>query len=1197
MNNSTDQKDLPSDDCTKLLNSISDYVRPCVLGNDKDIYQGEKGEKIKWDGSYLWMYITKDLDLDQMEKFKQELRKKRTSYNTVIKLSSVGISTPNTKKAIYASIDVQNKKLGEFLAGYIQFCKDKKYTIKGFTGHEECIKRILYEAGYKVEENGNAAIDSHLSKGAPESVTFPHPSIQPRLTIPQTRENNPNYFANAVLDVIGRGEQKTRLKGFLECDKNVAWFQLAGVAGQGKSRLAYDLIKIAEKLGFRAGFLTENDIQFFRDQWKDWQPDKPYLLIFDYVIGREEQIKPIFQILVSNQDSNEDKYRHKIRILLVERQRWDQGSEIKIQRQNDKDRLELSMHIGDKAPWFLNLCERNDLEGEHLKPCRFEDGVEELKKLDQEDLVTIVKQLSGKELTLSDDALKQTLERIDDTGRPLYAYLLAQQLTESEEDYQSWTKIDLLNYQLVRDKRRWEQAFNGKAPTWGEGHPAMKLALLATIVRQVNFEDEIIKSSFGEISVSLGREAIAITSSYLINDDNNPHKIYALQPDLLGEWFVLFCFYKRLKFEELLNLAWEYSPDETAIFLQRITQDFINLSEKYTNWDLTEKLLAYVPSQEKYYQALANVAIVIADKLYRGNLTIPSNIIATLEYAADLSDTVAMNYLGSFYHQGISIEKNLEKGVYWHQRAADKGNSIAMVSLGLCYQKGKGVEQNWDEAFRLYRQAVDLGNSQAMFNLGICYERGEGVEQNWDEAIRLYRQAVDLGNSQAMVNLGVCYKRGERVEQNWDEAIGLYRQAVNLGDSLAMANLGSCYEKGEGVEQSWDEAVRLYRQAIKLGNSQAMFNLGLCYEIGKGVEQNWAEAVRLYRQAVDLGNSDAIINLGVCYQKGEGVEQNWAEAIRFYRQAIDLDNSQAMFNLGLCYERGEGVEQNWDEAVRLYQQAAKAGKKNAIDHIQNNLLLQNFLGRGNYKNYKTVSWTKNRYAHSDGAPVFDPPILTGNWKQFSTEEIKTCLDKIITPLDILELTDRLGNYMGQYARLLPLNFYKNCHLVDIQLYNPSNNDTLIFSAILNTERAILLNGKSNVIHSVNRHLLAFNDKKNTLAYLQFFCSYAQTEHGPFQIITKLNEISFDEGVDQLVLDKITASLFSPRHIAGNSKNEGWQEFEACVLYGDALLASTFKLFQDGRVSMEDDNCIIDNLPILQRRYNGIFRTPLRPFNS
>ena len=202
-------------------------------------------------------------------------------------------------------------------------------------------------------------------------------SIQPQLTVPKARENNENYYADTVLQVIGRDKQKVRLGEFLHSDLNVAWFQLAGGAGQGKSRLAFDLMRDAlEKWGWRAGFLKEDDIEFFKDHWKDWQPDKPHLLIFDYVIGREHDIKPILQTLISNQN----KYHYKIRILLIERQRWDRGSLIKKQDQKENDELRLSAHIGDKAQWLLNLCEKDDFEAESLRPYRFEDGVEELKK-------------------------------------------------------------------------------------------------------------------------------------------------------------------------------------------------------------------------------------------------------------------------------------------------------------------------------------------------------------------------------------------------------------------------------------------------------------------------------------------------------------------------------------------------------------------------------------------------------------------------------------------------------------------------------------------------------------------------------------------------------------------------------------------------------------------------------------------------
>ena len=1203
----------------QLLKSIFMHVTNASMPDTDE-------KRKNWDGK-IFEDFTDSMPSIYHEKFKEQLEIQGIRYRETYKrTNSQGISKEKAEIIFCFSARARCMPLEQFLTEYIVYCRNIGVyeTLQGFKGHEEITEKILEEYD---------ARDKKISNGLSEFDSLSHQSIQPYLTTPEAKEGNKNYYANVVLKVIGRKKQQDRLKAFLNCDLNVAWFQLAGEAGQGKSRLAFDLMKYASEIqnpDWRAGFLWENNIELFKDQWRDWQPDKPHLLIFDYVIGREHVIKPIIQTLISKKDQ----FQHKIRILLVERQRWDRGNQINVRSQGNEDALGLS---GYKASWYLNLCEDSEHRDNDLS-CRFEDGIEELMELDKDDLVTIVKQLfSGDELSISDDALKETLERIDNSGRPLYAYLLAQQLSETQKGYQSWTKIDLLNKQLERDKRRWEKAFwkDGKkaAPTWGDNHPAIKLAVLATMVRGVEFQDKRLKEYFGSIDSSIRREAVAITSGNLVNDDIRPRTIGALEPDLLGTWFVLYCFYNELEFEELLDIAWQCSPKNTTVFLLRITQDFIDLPKKYKRLGVIEKLLAHPPPYKSHYQDLASVAVALTYNLYRKRLAIPKNIIVSLENAVNLSNPSAMISLGFLYYQGIGIAKKPEISVALYRQAADLGNSDAMFHLGFFYQKGEGVEQDMGEAVRLYWQAVDLGNSAAMVNLGLCYEKGKGVEQDMSEAVRLYRQAVDLGNSAAIANLGLCYAQGKGVEQDINKAVRLYQQAVDLGESAAMVNLGFCYAKGEGVEQDISEAIRLYRQAANLGNSDAMFNLGFCFQKGKGVEQDINKAVRLYQQAVDLGNSlamvnlgfcyakgegveqdinkavrlyrqavdlgesGALVNLGSCYEKGEGVEQDINEAVRLYRQAVDLGNSLAMVNLGFCYEKGEGIEQDWDEAIDLYQRAIKAGDKNAIDYLQTILLLQNFLSTGHRNSWKTNTWLKTKNSCLAEAPVFDPPVMAGDWKLLSIKEVTDCLDKIIVPFQILGLVNNFNGYFGQYGRHLPLNFYKDCSLVEIQFHNPTNKNTLIFSAIINAENAILLNGKSNIIHKLNPYLSDFDDKQSTIDYLHFFCSYVRGDAGPFQIISNLNEIPFEKGASQNIQDEIKKSFFRPQYIEGDFGSEGWQKFEASVLYDDALFVVTFKVFPNGLVFMEGDNRIAEGLPILQRQYDGVFRTPLRPLND
>lgn len=605
------------------------------------------------------------------------------------------------------------------------------------------------------------------------------------------------------------------------------------------------------------------------------------------------------------------------------------------------------------------------------------------------------------------------MKRIDDSGRPLYAYLLAQQLSVSQEGYHTWTKIKLLISQLERDKLRWEQAFKkDEAPTWGDSHPAMKLAVLATIVRKINLENDKIEQNFGVIDSILGKEVISITSSYLVNKNTRPQEIHALEPDLLGEWFVLYCFYKGLKFKELLDISWQYMPRETVIFIRRISQDFLDVfDEEYDIRNLIEQLIAYTPQNGNSYQELAQIASFIADKLYQRNLSIPPNIITALEYAANYSDTYAMNYLALLLNQGRFVARNPEKAVEWLQKAVKHKNSTAMANLGLCYQAGEGVEKDLKMAISLYQEAIKYGNGEAMGSLAVCYQNGIAVEEDWNKAID------------------------------------------------------------------------------------------------------------------------------------------------------------------------------------LYQQAAKAGEGRA-DNIIGNALLRIFLGEGNYKSKKINDWSNYKFYALSEAPEFDSPLMSGNWKRLTSQDLTDCLEKIAAPVEILEIDQILNGYFYQYARLLPLTFYKNCNLIDIQLYNPSSKNTIIFSAIINTynERAILLNGKPDIIYFLNQHLFSFEDPSSALDYLRFFSSHLQP---PFQIICDFNEIPFDIDADRDLRNRVKEVSFTPECQEGSFKKEGWQKFLTCVLCESNLYSSIFKVFPDGAVSIEENDLMLENLPILHRQYGGTFRTSLR----
>ncbi|MGI0000497.1 MAG: hypothetical protein ACRD6Q_04670, partial [Nitrososphaeraceae archaeon] len=166
--------------------------------------------------------------------------------------------TTSKSKRIFESLAAfQNIPTLVCFLNFLEFCRDSNRPLKVFNG-DDALPPVIID-GKKIPVTLDYAIEGikkhikkyieleeerlkneKLEKESSLKESEQPKAVQPLLTIPQAKENNSNYYANAVLQMIGRKKEKARLGAFLDCELNVAWFQLAGVAGQGKSRLAFD---------------------------------------------------------------------------------------------------------------------------------------------------------------------------------------------------------------------------------------------------------------------------------------------------------------------------------------------------------------------------------------------------------------------------------------------------------------------------------------------------------------------------------------------------------------------------------------------------------------------------------------------------------------------------------------------------------------------------------------------------------------------------------------------------------------------------------------------------------------------------------------------------------------------------------------------------------------------------------------------
>ena len=62
--------------------------------------------------------------------------------------------------------------------------------------------------------------------------------------------------------------------------------------------------------------------------------------------------------------------------------------------------------------------------------------------------------------------------------------------------------------------------------------------------------------------------------------------------------------------------------------------------------------------------------------------------------------------IGYFYYDGLGVEKNLDKAVWWTRRAADHGDRDGQCNLAWFYEDAIGVERDMEQAAFWYRQAA-----------------------------------------------------------------------------------------------------------------------------------------------------------------------------------------------------------------------------------------------------------------------------------------------------------------------------------------------------------------------------------------------------------------------------------------------------------------------------------------------------------
>ena len=91
------------------------------------------------------------------------------------------------------------------------------------------------------------------------------------------------------------------------------------------------------------------------------------------------------------------------------------------------------------------------------------------------------------------------------------------------------------------------------------------------------------------------------------------------------------------------------------------------------------------------------------EKCFEGHLELASN-----------GYPLAECQVGYFYLEGLGVEKDIQKALYWTERSANHGDRDGQYNLAWFYEKGVGVEINIEKAQYWYKKSALQGHDLAI---------------------------------------------------------------------------------------------------------------------------------------------------------------------------------------------------------------------------------------------------------------------------------------------------------------------------------------------------------------------------------------------------------------------------------------------------------------------------------------------------
>lgn len=117
--------------------------------------------------------------------------------------------------------------------------------------------------------------------------------------------------------------------------------------------------------------------------------------------------------------------------------------------------------------------------------------------------------------------------------------------------------------------------------------------------------------------------------------------------------------------------------------------------------------------------------------------------------AAEGGDMEAQHNLGYMHAEGVVLEQNLSKAIFWYQKAALQRFVPSLSDLAIALVRRNQDASDRAEALRCLQEASRLGSGDAMYHLGVLIRQGLWRDLDAVDAARYLFGALNRGVSRA----------------------------------------------------------------------------------------------------------------------------------------------------------------------------------------------------------------------------------------------------------------------------------------------------------------------------------------------------------------------------------------------------------------------------------------------------------------